>query len=250
VASAPQVRAGQRSAAAKRAQVTIWDARNATEVAGYTLPGNLKSITFSGDGKLLLNVSNEGTVLITDMISLKERARDIIADTFISAGAITIDGKKMILVSRNGVINIWDLPVEQSGGGQIFNRYVKMFEIQDEDDEGRPSPMTCVAISPNVKRVFVGMSGGLCKVFELSMTEGLSVIHILSGHTSVVCSCSFSSDGQRVATAALDHTLKVWDVKRGGKPLNSFEDPTEVRAPPPFPLPPVRTGHVSSLLPY
>jgi len=219
-------------------------------VAGYTLPGNLKSITFSGDGKLLLNVSNEGTVLITDMISLKERARDIIADTFISAGAITIDGKKMILVSRNGVINIWDLPVEQSGGGQIFNRYVKMFEIQDEDDEGRPSPMTCVAISPNVKRVFVGMSGGLCKVFELSMTEGLSVIHILSGHTSVVCSCSFSSDGQRVATAALDHTLKVWDVKRGGKPLNSFEDPTEVRAPPPFPLPPVRTGHVSSLLPY
>ncbi|KAJ1486572.1 hypothetical protein T484DRAFT_1789188, partial [Baffinella frigidus] len=75
------------------------------------------------DGKLLLNISNEGTVLITDMISLKERARDIIADTWISSGAITIDGKKMILVSRNGVINMWDLPVEQSGGGQIFNRF-------------------------------------------------------------------------------------------------------------------------------
>ncbi|KAJ1486573.1 WD40-repeat-containing domain protein [Baffinella frigidus] len=74
------------------------------------------------------------------------------------------------------------------------------------------------------------MSGGLCKVFELSMTEGLSVLHILSGHTSVVCGCSFSADGARVATASLDHTLKVWDVQRGGKPLNSFTDPTEVRS--------------------
>jgi len=53
-----------------------------------------------GDGKLLLNISNEGTVLITDMISLKERARDIIADTWISAGAITIDGSHLEPLNR------------------------------------------------------------------------------------------------------------------------------------------------------
>ena len=35
---------------------------------------------------------------------------------------------------------------EISAAGVISNRYIKMFEVQDEDDEGRPSPMTCVAI--------------------------------------------------------------------------------------------------------
>jgi hypothetical protein len=80
--------------------------------------------------------------------------------------------------------------------GIVFNRYIKMFEMVDEDDEGRPSPMTCVAIrcslyllyscsvyllysytdegrpsrmtcvgiSPSVRRVATGMSGGLLKV--------------------------------------------------------------------------------------
>ena len=52
----------------------------------------------------------------------------------------------------------------------MFNRYIKMFEMVDEDDEGRPSPMTCVAISPSVRRVATGMSGGLLKVFSRMLT--------------------------------------------------------------------------------
>jgi len=33
----------------------------------------------------------------------------VIADTNVSAGALAIDGKKMVLVSRDGIINLWDL---------------------------------------------------------------------------------------------------------------------------------------------
>jgi len=35
------------------------------------------------------------------MISLKERAREIIGNTLVSGAAISIDGKKMILVAGN-----------------------------------------------------------------------------------------------------------------------------------------------------
>ncbi|KAJ1486571.1 hypothetical protein T484DRAFT_1789187 [Baffinella frigidus] len=38
-------------------KVTIWDARNATEVSSYTLPGNLTSICFSGAPPLPLWLS-------------------------------------------------------------------------------------------------------------------------------------------------------------------------------------------------
>ena len=77
--------------------------------------------------------------MLADMISFKERAREIIADSLVTGGAITIDGKKMILVASNGIINLWDLPRETTSAGIVFNRYIRMFEIQDEDDEGRPT---------------------------------------------------------------------------------------------------------------
>ena len=49
-------------------------------------------------------------MLLADMQSHKERAREIIADSLIRGGAISIDGKKMILVNAQGIINVWDLP--------------------------------------------------------------------------------------------------------------------------------------------
>jgi WD40 repeat protein len=211
-------------------KVTIWDARSGSEMAAFVLPGGLVSLQFSGDGKLILAVSNEGTVMLADMVSFKERAREIIADARVSGGAITIDGKKMILVNTNGLINTWDLPVQVSAAGVISNRYIKMHEMMDEDDEGRPSPMTCVAVSPSVKRVVTGMSGGLIKIFELSFTEGLVVMHVLPGHTSVVPVVSFSTDSRRVVSASLDHTVKIWDAERGGKEICTFTDKAEIRA--------------------
>jgi hypothetical protein len=36
-------------------------------------------------------------------------SEQVIADTNVSAGALAIDGKKMVLVSRDGIINLWDL---------------------------------------------------------------------------------------------------------------------------------------------
>jgi hypothetical protein len=58
-------------------RVIIWDARSGAELQSYSMPGALKSMQFSGDGKLLMNVSDEGTVVLIDMISWKERARQV-----------------------------------------------------------------------------------------------------------------------------------------------------------------------------
>lgn len=57
--------------------MTVWDARSGAEVQSYSMPGAFRSMMFSGDGKLLMNVSDEGTVVLIDMISWKERARQV-----------------------------------------------------------------------------------------------------------------------------------------------------------------------------
>lgn len=43
----------------------------------------------------------------------------VISDTNVAAGALAIDGKKMILVSKDGIINLWDVATQSLPGGAI-----------------------------------------------------------------------------------------------------------------------------------
>ena len=47
---------------------------------------------------------------------------------------------------------------------QMVSDATKLFELLDEDQEGRPSPLTCVAIAPSGRRLMVGTSQGMLKV--------------------------------------------------------------------------------------
>jgi WD40 repeat protein len=210
-------------------RLSVWDARSGVERAQFSMPGAIKALSFAGDGRSLLCVADEGTVMICDATTLKERLRAVLSSTQATGGALSIDGRRMALVARDGVINVWDVASRVSGTGQVVSEAKKVFELLDEDLEGRPTPLTCVAIGPSGRRVFAGTSHGLLKVFSLSPTEGLAVMHALEGHRSVVGACGFNADGLRACTCSLDRYVKVWDVERGGKEVASFTDGAEAR---------------------
>ncbi|MBI1917533.1 MAG: WD40 repeat domain-containing protein, partial [Planctomycetes bacterium] len=85
--------------------------------------------------------------------------------------------------------------------------------------------VTSVAFSPDGKRIASGSGGrvgktqkywGEVKVWDVR--TGQEVL-TLQGHTGLVVSVAFSSDGKRIASGSRDRTVKVWDAQTGQETL-------------------------------
>jgi WD40 repeat protein len=57
--------------------------------------------------------------------------------------------------------------------------------------------------------------------------ESGNKIAVLKGHTAAFSSAAFSSDGERVVTAALDNTARIWDAE-SGKEITVLKGHTDV----------------------
>ncbi len=74
---------------------------------------------------------------------------------------------------------------------------------------GHGRPVTCVAFSPDGRRI---ASGSLDQTVKLWETETGQEVFTLRGHTGGVISVAFSRDGRQIATGAIDCTVKIWDT--------------------------------------
>ena len=100
-------------------RLTVWDARSGTERARFGLPGAVRALSYAGDGRSLLCVSDEGTALICDTVTLKERARAVLLSARASGGALSIDGRRMALVARDGELSVWGVSARVGAAGQV-----------------------------------------------------------------------------------------------------------------------------------
>jgi WD40 repeat protein len=84
---------------------------------------------------------------------------------------------------------------------------------------GHTSLVTCVAFSPDGKRIVTGSGDPLNpgRPGEVKMWDADKGQEILSlkGHTEQVTSIAFSPDGKHIVTGSWDKTAKVWDADKG-----------------------------------
>lgn len=158
------------------------------------IEGFITSLAFSPDGKRIVSASDNKTVYIWDVETLKEIRKLEGHTDRVDSAAFSPDGKQIVTASWDGTVRIWDAET----GKEIHSL------------AGHLGSVYSAAFSPDGKRI---VSAGWDQIVRIWDVETNKVIRQLEGHTHYVNSVAFSSDGKRIISAAKDNTVHIWDVR-------------------------------------
>ena len=169
--------------------VRLWDAdsgRLARALRGHG--GDVNWVAFSPDGSRLATGGDDCTVWLW---TLADDSRPVVLGKTISGSCVlfTPDGRRVISCGREGRVKVWDVASRR--------------ETLSIAAEG-------ATVSPDGRTLATGVLDGDITLRDLAMVHAQPVPLRHEG----VLAAAFSHDSRRLATAGLDHTVKVWDVGR------------------------------------
>jgi WD40 repeat protein len=210
----------------------LWDLADGSLTG--TMPGHGNAFTgvaFSADSEHVVTSSRDGTARIfkadtgAPLIVLAGH-QDAVESAAFSEGA----GTRVVTASRDGTARIWDalfqpelVEVADLGAPVLRVAFVRHGVIEADTDARRvflnasTGKTLRVTRAPYVhRRLTVGPNG------ERALIRGNTVLllangqkMVLRGHRARITSASFSEDGSSLATASLDHDVRLWDVATG-----------------------------------
>jgi WD40 repeat protein len=161
-----------------------------------------RCLAFSPDGKTMALGCDDGTIRLLDGETAEERAvlrghADVVRNV-----AFSPDGAVLVSSGQDREILLWDA----IAGARIRSI-------------GQPgsNPVQVVAYSPSGKHVAVGEVSGSPQPINLIDAATGEIVSRLAGHDAGINALAFSPDGQTLATAGGDRTIKFWNVNDGSE---------------------------------
>ncbi|NIA12173.1 MAG: TIR domain-containing protein, partial [Nitrospiraceae bacterium] len=177
-------------------------ARDKTQLAGQLL-GRLQTFQESGIQSMLKQAREwDGDLwLCPRTASLTPPGGPLIRileghTSWVSAVAVTPDGKHAISGSLDSTLRVWDLD-----SGEEMQRLV-----------GHTNGVNAVAVTPDGKHVISGSWDNTLRVWDIKSGEE---IQRLVGHNESVEAVVVTLDGKHAISGSLDSTLRVWDLESG-----------------------------------
>lgn len=202
--------------------VRVWNVRGRelTESKSWdTGQGEIKSIDFSPDGKLMATSGADGTIRLWDFNHLSKQPEILcLFDTCDRQSSDSVwsvefspDGNRLAGVGDNGAIRLWNRQ------GNQWRENLELSHVNNND-------VTSVDFSPNSSATIATASkdgiirlwdlGNWRKLKQLASGEPRSVQKLIEIATEQdqIWDVSFSQDGQKLATAGENGTVRLWNL--------------------------------------
>jgi WD40 repeat protein len=194
--------------------VKFWEPMRWQEAATYTNHGGaLRGLTFGPDGSTLAAIDRGGTFRVCDALTLKERATAPLQlkTRRVTCAALTPDGSALAVGGVNDTVELL-----RKGKGKDPTIL-----------KAPPGVIHALAFSADGKILAAGggaFAEGAVRLWDMAT---LNELHTLGGFGCEVTALSFSPNGNLLAAAGTNGTVKLWQT-RTGKELFSTRKQVDV----------------------
>lgn len=156
----------------------------------------IRALALSADGLTLYSAHWGGAVLAWDPQKFALSKVLVAKGMRQNAIAVSADGRSVVTGGADGEVRVFDAatgaPIRQMGAHN--------------------GPIYSIALTPDGRHALTGGGDSHLRMWDL--VTG-SEVRSFAGHTNTVYAVALSAEGQRVATASLDATVRVWRLDSG-----------------------------------
>ncbi len=212
----------------------IWEVSSGKEVKSVSGVG--ETMTFNGDGKLLVSSESATSVVVRDSTTLQPVQTFKGSNANVTSLAYSPDGKLIATASTEGTLKLLDA---SNKGQELANlpnaANLVLFTpdsknlittldaniavrdiatgkevVQVKGDDG--TGIKSLALSLDGKTLATGLHDGTIRLLDVASGK---VLKVFKEHTAEVGTMVFSSDGKFLISSAEYESLKLWDISSG-----------------------------------
>jgi eukaryotic-like serine/threonine-protein kinase len=167
------------------------------EVWAMEFPGVMRAMALSPDGKLLATGMADGSVILSDVETGRQRSSFGSHPQGIRCLAFSADGKLIVTGNNAGVVRLWQVQ-EQT----------ELFTIHAHNNE----MIFKIAFAPDGQTFATVSSDKTARLWETATGKE---IRTFTGHQDWVRTLCFFKDGRTLLTGSNDGTVRRWEVTTG-----------------------------------